>query len=344
MEKAGETNPGGYSVAFFCRTLGISRSAYHAHVAARPARRRRGLAEESLVREIRALHAGSRGAYGAPPIHAALVRAGRVVNIKRVERLMRVNGVVGITRRQRRGLTRQAKRAVFAADLIGRDFTAPRPGMRLVGDMTELVTLEGKMYLATCIDMATREVIGWAMADRHRAELPMAALRMEAGRGRLEAGRGRLEAGRGRLEAGCGRLEAGCIMHTDRGSEYTSTEFRYEIRELGIGQSMGRVGSCYDNAAAESWFALFKAEIGTSAWANRPEARADVFFYRSRVQPHQAPQASRTRVRHPARNQGQTAARLHPCSIETRCPRSGENFNRNAVAFTSGGVMQVRFP
>ena len=98
MEKADETNPGGYSVAFLCRTLGISRSAYYARVAGRPARRRRDRAEEALVWEIRVLHAGSRGAYGAPRIHADLVRTGRVVNIVRVERLTRVNGVVGITR------------------------------------------------------------------------------------------------------------------------------------------------------------------------------------------------------------------------------------------------------
>ncbi|MDX2682113.1 IS3 family transposase [Streptomyces sp. NY05-11A] len=107
------------------------------------------------------LHAGSRGAYGAPRIHAALRRAGRVVNGKKVERLMRKHRIVGVTRRRRRGLTRQAKRAVFAADLIGRDFTAPRPGMRLVGDMTELITLEGKLYLATCIDLATRSAGRW---------------------------------------------------------------------------------------------------------------------------------------------------------------------------------------
>ncbi|MGW6754934.1 IS3 family transposase, partial [Streptomyces sp. NPDC055006] len=197
-EKVSEANPGGRAVAFLCRVLKVSRSAYYAWQAARPARRVRQRVEDELVGQIRVLHAGSRGAYGAPRIHAALRRAGRVVNVKRVERLMHEHRIVGITRRRRGGLTRQAKRAVFAADLIRRDFTAPRPGMRLVGDMTELVTAEGKVYLATCIDLATREVIGWAMAEHHRAELPVAALRMAAGRG---------------------ALQQGCIMHTDRGSE-----------------------------------------------------------------------------------------------------------------------------
>lgn len=258
-------------MAFLCRVLKVSRSAYYAWQAAGSVRRARQRAEGELVNRIRVLHAGSRGAYGAPRIHAALRRSGQVVNAKKVERLMREHRIVGITRRRRRGLTRQAKRAVFAADLIRRDFAAPRPGVRLVGDMTELVTAEGKVYLATCIDLATREVIGWAMADHHRAELPVAALRMAAGRG---------------------GLEAGCIMHTDRGSEYTSDEFRTEIRQLGMRQSMGRVGSCYDNAAAESWFALLKSEIGTSVWATRAEARADVFrfieveYNRSRLRRH----------------------------------------------------------
>ncbi|MFD0516444.1 IS3 family transposase [Streptomyces aureus] len=193
-----------------------------------------------------------------------------------------------VHRRWRRGLTRQAKKAVFAADLVRRDFTAPRPGMRLVGDMTELVTAEGKVYLASCIDLATREVIGWAMADHHRAELPVAALRMAAGRG---------------------GLEPGCIMHTDRGSEYTSDEFRKVVRELGMRQSMGRVGSCYDNAAAESWFAVLKSEIGTSVWATRAEARADVFrfieveYNRSRLRRHPefgyiTPLETRARLQH----------------------------------------------
>lgn len=112
-----------------CRALEVPRSTYYAHQAAASARRAARREEERLVDEIRVLHAGSRGAYGAPRIHAALRRAGRAVNSKKVERLMRKHRTVGITRRRRQGLTRQAKQAVFVADLIGRDFTAPHPGM-----------------------------------------------------------------------------------------------------------------------------------------------------------------------------------------------------------------------
>ncbi|MFJ6054666.1 IS3 family transposase [Streptomyces sp. NPDC092307] len=141
------------------------------------------------MREIRVLHAGSRGAYGPPRTHAALRRAGQAVNSKKIERLTRKHRIAGITHRLRRGPTRQAKRAVFALDLIDRDFTAPRPGIRHVGDMTELSTPEEKLYPATCTDLATREVVGWTMADHHRAELPVAASQVATGRGGLEQGR-----------------------------------------------------------------------------------------------------------------------------------------------------------
>ncbi|MET7914218.1 IS3 family transposase [Streptomyces avermitilis] len=110
----------GHSVALLWRALGVPRSTYYAYRAAASVRRAARREEERLVDEIRVLHAGSRGAYGAPRIHAALRRAGRVVNGKKVERLMRKHRIVGVTRRRRRGLTRQAKRAMFAADLIGR--------------------------------------------------------------------------------------------------------------------------------------------------------------------------------------------------------------------------------
>lgn len=114
-------------------------------------------------------------------------------------------------------------KAAPAPDLVGRDFTAARPGTKLVGDITYLATVEGWWFLATVIDLATREVIGYAMAEHHRAELVTDDLRMAAGRG---------------------ALQADCIMHTDRGSEYTSGEFRALVRELDQRQSMGRTGIC----------------------------------------------------------------------------------------------------
>lgn len=251
--------------------LQVGRSAYYAYLAARPSARARQTADDELADEIRKIHATSRGAYGAPRITAALRRQGRRISRKRVERIMRERDIRGVTRRKRRGLTRPDAKAAPSPDLIGRDFTAAVPGTKLVSDITYLPTLAGWWYLATVIDLATREVIGYAMADHHRAELVVDALKMAAGRG---------------------RLEPGCIAHSDRGSEYTSREYRTLIRDLQLRQSMGRTGSCYDNAAAESFFALLKAEIGTIVWESHAAARTDIFrfieveYNRTRLRKH----------------------------------------------------------
>ena len=140
----------------------------------------------------------------------------------------------------------------------GSDFTADAPGRKLVGDITFISTDEGWLYPATWLDLATREIVGYSMADHHRASLVVNALTTAAGRD---------------------QLDSGCIVHSDRGSEYTCDELRREISRLGLRQSMGRTGSCYDNAVAESFFALLKAEIGTRRWPDRTTARAEIFAF-----------------------------------------------------------------
>jgi transposase InsO family protein len=287
-EKATEGHPDGYSVVLLCRVLKVPRATYYFWLASRPAVAERQRAEDELAEEIREIHGKSRGAYGAPRVHAALRRKGHAINRKKVERIMRERDIRGVTRRKRRYLTKQDTKAAPAPDLVGRDFTAAEPGTKLVGDITYLATIEGWWYLATVIDLATREVIGYAMADHHRAELVTDALEMAAGRG---------------------QLQPGCIMHTDRGSEYTSSEFRREVRKLNLRQSMGRTGICYDNAAAESFFGLLKAEIGTTVWESREAARADVFrfieveYNRTRLRKHPefgylTPLETRARLQH----------------------------------------------
>ncbi|MFF2813608.1 IS3 family transposase [Streptomyces sp. NPDC058000] len=236
----------------------MARSSFYAWLCAGKTRAARRASDDALAHEINVLHIASKSTYGAPRIHAEPRRLGRRINRKRVERIMRERGITGHTRRKRRGLTRQAKKAVPAPDLIGRDFTAQAPGTKLVGDITYIATAQGWLYLATRIDLATREVVGYSMADHHRATLVVDTLRMAAGRG---------------------LLKPGCIVHSDRGSEYTSDELRYHIRKLNLRQSMGRTGSCYDNAAAESFFAVLKEEIGTRFWADRATARAEIFSF-----------------------------------------------------------------
>lgn len=248
-----------YGVARLCRVLAVKRrQGYYEWLAAQPARQRRVEADDELTTEIRAIHAAHRGAYGSPRVATELRRRGRRVNRKRVERLMRERGIVGITRRRRRCLTKQDTAAAPAPDLIGRDFTATAPGQRLVGDITYLPTQEGWLYLATTIDLFNREVVGHAMAEHMRADLVCDAVELAHRRGLTQP-------------------EA--IFHSDRGSQYTSTEFRTTLKRLRMRGSMGRVGSCYDNAVAESFFASLKAEIGTRIWATRAEARQAVFAY-----------------------------------------------------------------
>lgn len=231
---------------------------FYAWLEAEEARQERERADEALAHEITVIHLASKGAYGVPRVHAELRRLGRTINRKRVERIMRERRITGVTRRKRRSLTRPDRKARPAPDLIGRDFTAARPGTRLVGDITYLPTREGWLYLACWLDLATREVVGYAMADHHRASLVVDALRMAHGRG---------------------DLEPGCIMHSDRGSEYTSAEFRAEISGLGLRQSTGRTGSCFDNAAAESFWAVLKEEIGIRLRPDRATARAEAFAF-----------------------------------------------------------------
>ncbi|WP_406337510.1 IS3 family transposase [Streptomyces sp. NBC_00649] len=247
-----------HGVALLCRLLKVARSSFYAWLAGEQARTARKAADDALAHEITVLHIASKHTYGVPRIHAELCRLERRVNRKRVERIMRERNIAGITRRKRRSLTRPAKKAVPATDLLGRDFTASAPGQRLVGDITYIATDEGWLYLATWLDLATREIVGYSMADHHRASLVVDALNMAAGRS---------------------DLQPGCIVHSDGGSEYTSDELRCEIGQLGLRQSMGRTGSCYDNAAAESFFALLKAEIGTRHWPDRATARAEIFAF-----------------------------------------------------------------
>ncbi|MBN9748550.1 IS3 family transposase [Amycolatopsis sp. A1MSW2902] len=247
-----------FGVARLCRVLDVRRPGFYEWLAAAPAREQRAGQDERLADEIAGIHAAHRGAYGSPRITAELRRRGEAVNHKRVERVMRERGIAGITRRRRQSLTRPDKTAAAVPDLIGRDFTAHAPGQRLVGDITYLPTEEGWLYLATVLDLHTREIVGHALAPHMRADLVRDAITLAADRG---------------------LLAAGAVFHSDRGTQYASTEFRATLTAHGIRASMGRTGSCYDNAAAESFFATLKTEIGARSWPTRDEARQAVFAY-----------------------------------------------------------------
>jgi len=231
-----------------------------------------------LTCRIRTIHQDSKCTYGSKRVALDLAdgtdghRPERA-NHKRVARLMRNAGIEGRHQRRRRSLTRPDRSQAPAPDLLGRDFTADAPNVKWCGDITYTpVADSGFLYLATVIDLFSGRLIGWSIADHHRADLVRDALSAAV------AARG-----------GPGAIRD-VVFHSDRGSEYTSALVADYCRDHGIRRSMGRVGSCFDNAAAESFFASYKRETVTTLergrFADEAEARRETFrwiaFYNHR--------------------------------------------------------------
>jgi transposase InsO family protein len=251
-----------------CELLEVSRSAFyewHKHVPSA-----REVADAELFERIQEIYDESRGTYGWPRVHRALRDEGVHVGRQRVARLMRQRGLIGRCRR-RWTKTTISDPQVVAVDLLKRSFG---PGTveldRIyVGDITYIWTWEGWLYLATVIDLASRRVVGWAMAEHMRAELVCDALRMA-------------------IESR--RPAPGAIFHSDRGTQYTSKEFTGLLAAHGMIQSLSRPRQCWDNAVAESFFATLKLEcIYRRSWATRASARGatfefiEVFYNRRRL-------------------------------------------------------------
>jgi len=240
--------------ALTCRALQVSESWYYKWRDRQPTdaqRRRAGLDDE-----IRRIFDASGGTYGSPRVTLDLQAAGWRVGENTVARRMAALGLAGRPPKRRRNLTRQGKRPA-APDRVRRQFNATAPDVLWCGDMTEIVTDQGKLYLATVIDLFSRRLLGYAMSAHHDAELVEASLNMAA--------------------ATRGGTVDGVIFHSDRGSEYTSEAFDKACRRLGVLQSMGRVGSALDNAAAEAFNSTIKVEyIHRHRFATRLEARLKI--------------------------------------------------------------------
>ena len=233
-----------YPVAFMCRELGVSTSGYYEWRNGEPSQRAKTDAELTAI--MRKLHIDARGNPGVRRLRAALAVLGHQVSHKRVWRLMRAAGLRGRHPKAWRRTTIGADRPVPAPDLIGRQFTAGAVNQKWCGDVTYVKTWTGWAYLATVIDVHSRRVVGWAIADHMRTSLVTDALDMAIT---------------------ARRPPAGVIFHSDRGSQYTSGEFDAYCRRKGIRRSLGRTGICYDNAVAESFFATYKKElIHTRPW------------------------------------------------------------------------------
>jgi transposase InsO family protein len=242
-----------------CELLEVSRAAYYAYRADRPSIRQQ--VDEELTEHIRQAHQASKGRYGAPRIHAQLRRQGRRHGRKRVARLMRVAGLHGRTPRRFKRTTISDPAASARADLIGRDFAvnAAAVNTRWCGDITYISTWEGWLYLATVIDIASRRVVGFTLAEHLRTELVADALTNAV------AARG---------------PAPGVIFHADRGCQYTSGDYATLAGDLEVTLSTGRTGQCWDNALAESFFASLKGEcLDQQLWPTRTAARRATVEY-----------------------------------------------------------------
>jgi transposase InsO family protein len=248
-----------YGVKRLCQIIGVARSSYYYWTSTAPERAARDAADQALAGKIRQVHAGSDGTYGAPRVTAELRDTGLPVNHKRVARVMRRYRIQGLRLRRRVTTTIADPAAGKAPDLIGRDFTAKEVNQRYVGDITYLPVGErGFLYLATVIDLHSRRLTGWAIADHMRTDLVVEALNA------AQRTRGSLD---------------GSIMHTDHGAQYTSKAFAKACKKAGVRQSMSNVGSSADNALAESFNASFKRETlqGRRAFTDEREARLASF-------------------------------------------------------------------
>jgi putative transposase len=247
-----------FAVSFMCVRLHVSRSGFYEwrdrHISVTAQRR------ADIARSIVWAFAESDETYGYRRVHAELARWRVGCSPELVRSIMRELGLVPCQPRPwRHSLTTADAGAGPIPDLVDRDFTADAPGAKLVGDITYIPTWEGWLFLATVIDCHTKAVIGWAMDDNYKTPLIAAAIELAA--------------------RNC-PLPAGAIFHSDRGSNYTSTEFAKTLRGLEIRQSVGRTGICYDNAMAESFNAALKVErVHRTTYPTRDRARTDIASY-----------------------------------------------------------------
>ena len=246
------------SVVRLCRALGVSTSGFYDWQHHQPSARAR--TDAVLVDRIRDVHAASHCTYGAPRVHAELSATGMRVGKKRVARLMRAAGLAGrCPKRFRRTTIRSIAPAAEPPDLVRRDFNPTAPDELWMSDITYVRTWEGWLYLAVILDAFSRRVVGWALADHLRTELAIDALQMAL------ASR---------------RPGPGLIHHSDRGGQYLSAAYLGQLAAYGVRSSVGRPGTCFDNAAAESFFATLKSELlHRAVWPTRHHAKTAIFYY-----------------------------------------------------------------
>jgi putative transposase len=247
-----------YPVRIMCGALDVSPAGYYAW-RSRP-ESSRSAANRELVDDINRVHRDTRGRYGSPRIHVELKAQGRGASRGRIERLMRRYGIRAIMARPRRVRTTDSRHDhPIAPNLLNRNFSAAAPNQVWLTDITYVETGQGWLYLAAVMDLYSRRIVGWAMDDHLRTELPLAALNMAVS---------------------TRRPGPNLIHHSDRGVQYASADYRAALHSTGIQASMSRRADCYDNAPMESFFHTLKTEqVYHQQYATREQAKSDIFAY-----------------------------------------------------------------
>lgn len=252
-----DAEKGQWPIEVQCNTLGVSRSGFYAWKARpEPARAK---VDAELVDEIKAAYKAGRGAYGSPRVHREMRANGRRVGKKRIERIMRREGICARRKRRFRRTTDSNHPDPIAPNLLDRNFEVAMPNAAWVTDVTYVWTQQGWLYLATILDLYSRRVVGWATSANNDRALALDAL------ARATSLR---------------KPAAGLLHHSDRGSVYASGDYGDALMTIGAAKSMSRKGDCWDNAVAESFFATIKGEmIDHDDYETRAEAAAAIDDY-----------------------------------------------------------------
>lgn len=245
-----------FSITAMCRILEVSASGYYRWRSRASSNRKRD--NERLLIKILSIHKESRQNYGSPKVYRRLRQQGEECNHKRVERLMRESEIRAKRMKKFKVTTNSRHNEPIAENVLNRGFKVREPDKAWVSDITYVWTAEGWLYLAIFLDLFSRMVVGWSMSERITSELVVSAFEMGQKR-------------RGGVSP---------LIHSDRGSQYSSSIFREKLAAQGCGQSMSRKGNCWDNAVAESFFSALKLElVANERFKNRQQARDQIFEY-----------------------------------------------------------------
>ena len=247
-----------WPITVMCRLLGVARSGFHAWVKRKPGRRRRR--RDDLAVKIQAIHRENRRVYGSPRVHRALIAGGEAVCENTVASIMREHGVRAKKKARFTPRTTDSRHeSPVAANTLDRRFDTELPDRKWAADITYIPTDEGWLYLAGVIDLCTRRVVGWAMADHMKIDLVSDALAMALARR---------------------RPGPGLLHHSDRGVQYASDNYQQLLTDHGLACSMSGKGDCYDNAVIESFWSTLKTElVHHEHYATHEEARMSIFHY-----------------------------------------------------------------